>query len=266
MQDQEKTVKSYIEQWSHGVRMHLQNFLEEHKYQSVLATIDLEFISCLQRFADILKVYGYEVPVASKAALAKLPEVSDEKKQQIIRQYDLFMDWIEPEKDRDIKPDVTEKEIAWASKALQFYGLNVSDDFWATVTKDQIIEIYSDDMTQIYRSIGFFTKTGYSLADLALFEWWVLWQRSKSVIEKQTAEVTAILNNNIPVMTTQIPPHIVLEIMNSGETDEFEPSAISVKYHNLGSVMKLGRAAGFIVTTSCDVIVQGDEVKKIAFV
>lgn len=265
MQESNKTVKSYTEQGFGGVHMQLQNFLEEKIHQNALSPIDLDLMDCLQRFSNILSVYGYEVPVASKAALAKLPEVADDKKRQIIRQYDLFMDWIAPEKKPE-KPEVSGGEITWAKKALQFYGLSVSDDYWATVTKDQIIEIYSDDMTQIYRSISFFTKTGYSLADLALFEWWVLWKRSNAVIEKQTAEVTEILNKNISLMPTQIPPHVVLEVMNSGETDEFEPSAISVKYHNLGSVTKLGKAAGFIVTTSCDVLVQGEDVKKIAFV
>lgn len=245
--------------------MHLQNFLVEKNQHNSLSSIDLDLLGCLQRFADILHIYGYEVPVASKAAIAKLPDVPDDKKMQIIRQYDFFLNWIAPEK-KSGKPPVSGNEITWAKKALQFYGLSVSDDFWATVTNDQIIEIYSDDMTQIYRSISFFTKTGYSLADLALFEWWVLWKRPNAVIEKQTAEVTEILNKNISLMPTQIPPHVVLEVMNSGETDEFEPSAISVKYHNLGSITKLGRAAGFIVTTSCDVLVQGEDVKKIAFV
>src|SRR5437868_972067 len=72
-------------------------------------------------------------------------------------------------------------ERSLALKALKYFNLNLKDDGWQDTYADEIIEIYNPQGIQLYRSLNFFKTCGYSLLDLCVNEWFVLWERPKVV-------------------------------------------------------------------------------------
>jgi hypothetical protein len=131
-----------------------------------------------------------------------------------------------------------------------------------------VIEIYGEEMIQLYRSLSFFNYCGYSLLDISINEWFVLWERPKQVIQAMNDHVREAFSQNIDAKKLQIPRHVLRETMNTGDTVPFVPRACLVEFQYIGSLRKspLGNPCAFICSASGEVIATGSEAMSIAFV
>lgn len=232
--------------------------------------INIKLLATLSCFANLLKTYGFEVKVYSERSLKKLNEISEERKREICEYYQNWINWIESDDSRELE----HIEKVCLKKALDMFGLEASDDFLKTLQKDQIIELYGKDMIQLYRSLNFFKITGYSLLDITVFEWYLLWNRPSKAIEETLNDVNEVMTSYIPVKKFQIPKQLIQENYNTGlATEPFTKRAIMAQFLNAGSLSLKGaikdhliEPKGFICSSVAHVVAVGDDVSNIQFI
>lgn len=215
------------------------------------------------RFAELLNRLGHSIPAYSESALLKLAETPATKKEQIASDFECWSNWIEP-----LDPTTSyDNEITLLKRALEKHGFEADDEFWKTIEKGQIIEFYNEDMVQLYRSFNFYAYTGYSLLDISLYEWYLLWDRPAQILESIGAELMESLQTHIPVRPFRTRKHLVREIFNATNSKHFRPRASLLQPVRLGSLTskKFGAKKGFICTSTGETIAVGDEAKNIQF-
>jgi hypothetical protein len=228
--------------------------------------------TALETFAKTLEHYGYFVSIFSKTALQKLNETPAEKKEQIRHYFEQWNEWIKPNESEigaAAIPMSAKKEINFAKTALKHYGLHINEDFWKTVQDDHVIEIYGEDGIQKYRSINFFKFCGYSLLDMSLNEWYVLWERSKKIIEGMEKDVVNTMSNVLPVHKMTVPRHLLREVLDTGDTVNFTPKACIVDFQYIGALKHNPLApnpSAFICTASAEIVARGVDVAQFSFV
>lgn len=227
-------------------------------------------ISTITKLSSTLEKYGHSVAPYSNQALLKLASISPEHKSEMTKRFDLWNQWIQPEASTENYPYPTnsEKERAFAEKALRHYNLNVDENFWKTLEDDQVIEIYGKDMIQLYRSFNFFKYCGYSLLDISVNEWYVFWNRPTQIIRAMEQEVAHTLQNNLGVHKSTVPQHLLTETLNTGETQSFVPRASLVDFQYIGVLWKSTRMIpeGFICTAAGSVLMKGEVTFEIGFI
>lgn len=227
--------------------------------------LNRRLLEAAARFAKELERLGTPVQVYSDSSLQKLAEVSPEKKEQVARDFEEWSQWIEP-----LDPNHSyENEISLLKRALRVHGFEASSEFIKRIEKDQIIEIYDENMIQLYRSFNFYKITGYSLTDISFHEWYVLWDRPKQVLEAIASELNTSLENYVPVALFKTGKHVVREIFNATGSKHFVPRASLLNPVRLGSLKptKFGRRKrGFICTSTGETIALGKEAENIQFI
>lgn len=230
--------------------------------------LNRRLLETLVRFAEKIRPLGYDVPVSSRASLARLGETSPEKKRQIAESFDLWLGWIDPEEDGVSRPEKSEK--AFLQRALEHYGLHVDDEFWTTFTEDQFVQIYGEDMIQLYRSLNFFRVCGYSLLDISVFEWYVLWDRPSRIMDEMIRSAQGALETYVAVKKLEAPRHVLRETYDTGLSDMFVPRASLVDFCHVASLTKSpirgSTPRGFICTSLGHIIATGEEALRIQFV
>lgn len=249
----------------------MQNNLDLFDFQVTpkISRTDIELINKLQLFSEILKVYGYQVQATSPKALAKLPEISEEKKYELIKYFDNWTSWVRPEDSSSsiIQID-NERELGFLQKAIDFYEIDIDDRFMSTIGEDDVTEIYGPNMIQLYRSLRFFKYCGYSLLDISVFEWFVLWERPKLIVEKMMKDTQQIVESGQTLHKVKIPRHVLRETYNSGNTEHFIPRACVIDFQYMGSILsrKDRNPCGVIVTARGETIAEGSDALNIEFV
>ncbi len=231
-------------------------------------TSNERLLTSLSRFADLLEKFDYSVRVFSDSALQKLSEVSIEKKQQIAADFESWAQWIEP-----LDPRSYDNELTLLKRALDKHGFEADERFLKTLEKDQIIELYNENMIQLYRSFNFFKITGYSLLDISVFEWYILWDRPQKILESIGEEINESLQVYTPIKKFKTGRHLVREVFNTTKSGSFVPRASLLTPVNLGSLkptrptkFNKNNKHGFICTSTGELIAIGKETENIHFI
>lgn len=237
--------------------------------EEILKSVENQkLLTTLSRFSQLLAVYGYEIESYSESSLKKLSEVPNDKKEQITAYFENWSNWIDPEKNPGPADDIEKRCL---QKALDHYSLEASEEFWKTLEKDQIIEFYGEDMLQLYRSLSFFKVTGYSLLDISVFEWYVLWQRSVKAIEETMNDAQAVIKNYTPVKKFELPKQLIHEVYDVGGQEEaFVPRTVLAEFMHLGSLSKKNAfdpyaSRGVICSSRAKVLSQGEDTTNVRF-
>lgn len=237
--------------------------------EEILKSVENQkLLQTLSRFAQLLTVYDYHVEAYSESSLKKLSEVPQNKKEQITMYFENWSNWIDPEKNPGPIEDIEKRCL---KKALDHYNLEANEEFWKTLEKDQIIEFYGEDMLQLYRSLSFFKVTGYSLLDISVFEWYVLWQRSAKAIEETMNDAHYVMQNYMPVKKFEIPKQLIREIYDvGGQKEAFVPRTVLAEFMYLGTLTKknayaLHDSRGAICSSRAQVLSQGEDSTNIRF-
>lgn len=222
-----------------------------------------------RKLSQEIRKLGYPCEPYSNAALKKFRLAPVDQQQNILRQLNgilvLVVETPEPTpEDLKIHP---EKHLL--NQALRFYGLEVPSNFWTQVKHDDIIEIYSKDEIQIFRTLNFFNITGYSLLDLLTNEWFHLWERPSFVMERmyQLAESTLTGQPGV-VVPMEIPTHILKEIYHPEDQPNFGLRSCMVDFGYIGPVTKSGLPviAGMIVSSRGKLLGTGEAVENLAVI
>lgn len=237
--------------------------------EEILKSVENQrLLQTLSRFAQLLTHYGYEIEAYSESSLKKLSEVPSDKKIQITAYFENWSNWIEPEENPGPVDDIEKRCL---QKALDHYNLEASEEFWKTLEKEQIIELYGEDMVQLYRSLSFFKVTGYSLLDISVFEWYVLWKRSMKAIEETMNDAQQVIKNYMPLKRFEIQKQLIHEVYDVGFQDEaFVPRTVLAEFMYFGSLTKknafeMNTPRGFICSSRAKVLAKGEDVNNIRF-
>jgi hypothetical protein len=152
-------------------------------------------------------------------------------------------------------------------KALGYFNFNLKNHDWDNTSHDEIIEIYNLEGIQLYRSLNFFQTCGYSLLDLCVNEWFVLWERPRAVVEKISKTIEGLITGQKTNPTVEIPPHLIRETYDDGTTQPFCPRAAVVEFKNIYPAYgNSGEIIGFVVTSKGRLISIGDDAMKMDFI
>ena len=219
----------------------------------------------LNRFSNILEKFGYFVRPYSNASLVKLQDVPVVQRNVMAARFEEWADWVDP-----LNPATPyENEVSLLKRALKANAFEADRNFFKIIEKDQILEFYGQDMIQLYRSFNFFAITGYSLLDISVFEWFVLWDRPAKILKEVAGELIESLEIYIPVKRFSTPKHVIQEIHNSAMTADFKPRTAMAEFLYLGSLRstdaKAAEKRGFICSSVGQLIAVGNESNSIRF-
>ena len=229
--------------------------------------LDLRAVELLEKVALMSKDYGYPVNTYTQKALSTLMTMPLEKKENLIRKLQNTINFAagatEIEKDGHV-------ERRHVEQALDLYGYELRNkDFWNTVSKDELIEMYNTDNIQIFRTFNFFTTSSYSLLDLLTYEWYSLWERPSGTFDNMFKVVSSIFSGEVkgPV-SAEVPEHVISEIFNSGDQDHFTSRSSLCKFGIICPIYNKadGQIAGLLVTARVTPIVTGEQTKNISFI
>lgn len=202
----------------------MQSFLAHlNKAELQFSSHDQNMIDCIDAISGFLETHGFPVAPFSFKAAAKFRSFEEARKQKAVLQLmtlnKILNNSVSPfEKDLPKPHDDIHPEKSLVETAMRFYNLKLRDDFWAKVSPDDILEIYNDEGIQVFRTFNFFNASSYSLTDLLVNEWYVLWERPKFVLQKMFEYSNGIMSGEIKgVVKMDIAKHIVKEIYSASE-------------------------------------------------
>ena len=201
---------------------------------------DQQMIDSIDDISTFLESKGFPVAAYSAKAAQKFSTFEESKKIKAVLQLstlnNLLKNSMNPfEKDLPRPHDDIHPEKSLVEMAMRFYNLKLRDDFWATVGPEDILEIYNDEGIQVFRTFNFFNASSYSLTDLLVNEWYVLWERPKFVLQKMFEYSNGILSGEMKgVVKMDIAKHIVKEIYSAAEElAGFTPRSTLVEFGHI---------------------------------
>ncbi len=87
------------------------------------------------------------------------------------------------------------KKFLW--RALQSLGLVPLDNLFAQIADDDIIEVYSSEGIQIFRSFSFLESISYTIEDLIVYPWHDLFIREAKITELLIDQAVRLFNREI---------------------------------------------------------------------
>jgi hypothetical protein len=232
------------------------------------ADFEVEVLSKVLKLSEIVKNQGFQCEAYSTKSLEIFKNLEDSRKIQV-RNYvenSLMVAQTASTWEPDL-PREKDSNRATIEQALKLYGLEIRDDLWSVVDRDDIIEIYNQDQIQIFRTFNFFKITGYSLLDLLTIEWFLLWKRPSLVVAELTSLAKRVGDGLMSGLEhTGVSPHIVVEDYTS-EADS-KPRSAKAIFKYTCPVYKEGLPirAGFIITSTGRLLQVGEENRGLSFI
>lgn len=233
------------------------------------STLALEITHHIDLAHGLLMKSGYPTRAYTKSAVTTLLSFNQEKQLQVLENAKKLIGVLN--NFEELEPEIEEEvvnEVALTKRALDVFGLKVTDSTWEDKAKDRIIEIYTGEGVQLHRSLNFFKTCGYSLLDLCVNEWYVLWERPSKVMEQLNQIVAQVMTGaDRPSTDMAVRPHIVRETYDDGTTQPFLPRSIVVQFRDMFPAFNAkGEISGFVVTSEARVLSIGDDALKLGFI
>lgn len=229
---------------------------------------EMELLTKIVQLAGLIRAKGFSCEPYSQKSLEIFKSL-DVSRQNAIRTYvenslsviEASTTW-EPE-----IGDGAPSNRATIEQALRMYNLELRDDLWSVVEKDDIIEIYSENHIQIFRTFNFFKITGYSLLDLLTIEWFLLWKRPSSVITQLTVLAERAFSGSLcGVEPTGVSPHIVIEDYTDLTEDRPRSAKANFKYVCPLYKKDLPIRSGFAITCEGKLLEVGESNRSLSFI
>lgn len=194
---------------------------------SLNAALDVSFtavesalVTDLEILAKIIRNHGYKCRAHSPKALVKLRTLPVAQKQLLAKQIKNILYIVSYTPPQTEVPVGDHLERCYVEQALKMYELDVEEGFWKKLEKDDVIEVYSAENIQLFRTFNFFKISSYSLLDLLTNEWYHLWERPSFVMENIVQSVGELVAGKIKTTTpVNFSRHIVKEIYNDDSID-----------------------------------------------
>jgi hypothetical protein len=216
----------------------------------------------LERLRNILSSNGLPVVDPAFQSLQKFSELNEAAQRKILANMQTYLRVISQE--IELKKDKADKikvEVTRLKKALREFGLKLlNDDILGLIDENDIIEIYNDEGTQLYRNSVFCKTCSYSLLDLAVNSWDELYDKPSTA--KDAA--LSIVSNTLLTATRAVPYNLGSFVQKEKYmyAKNLRTFMLTLKY--ITPVVEIGtnRRAGVISTCEASIIAEGvDSVK-----
>ncbi len=118
-------------------------------------------------------------------------------------------------------------------------------DIFDKISEGDVIEVYLDDHTQIFRNLEFFNHTSFTIDELLCGTWYKLYKRDFISTLKMMKMAFRILTGTLQTTTAwNVPPHIFDEVGSSESLKQL----IELKY--LSPLKNNGKRIGAICTSA----------------
>ena len=111
---------------------------------------------------------------------------------------------------------------------LSYFGFRIPkiDQVLDLIDSGTLIEAYTTDFVQVYRSPDFYGVSDHSILRLEVSEWFELFERSANVLDRQIGLVSRVFEGEFTdPLLAPLPPHVVKEI-NSPKPKASESNSI----------------------------------------
>ncbi|GEM_PF-1738640 len=104
------------------------------------------------------------------------------------------------------------KETAFFVKtALEYFGFDVDQKVFDSIDSDTMVEFYSLNHTQIFRTLHFFEYSSYTLEDIYCRQWIHLYDRDPMVSQEFLRCAESMIKGGDQVMVPEIGEHFLVE-------------------------------------------------------
>ncbi len=240
--------------------------------QLQLSDLENSLLQELERWCDSLNQAGFSCRAFTPDSLRKLQSLSEERQRQILQHVrtalilqncDAQSSEISPENPGE------HPEKSTILRALEFFSLELRDEsFWKQVGPEDLIEIYNIEQVQIFRTFNFFKLSSYSLLDLLVNEWFLLWERPTFVFEKLLKVAQDCLQGvHSGSKKIEVPAHLLKEIYRPNDESAMHLRSILNELGFICPVYRQGLPGigGFVVSSSNRVVAIGPESRSLSF-
>jgi hypothetical protein len=233
-----------------------------------LSAMNQSVLSGVERLAETsASKLGCPFKAYSQNSLSKFRQMSEDRKLTIQDQISVMERIIAG---LEIEPPQAPSHEEWPliEKAMRYYGLELKDDFQGILQKDDVIEIYSAEQIQIFRTFNFYEYSAYSYLDLLVNEWFHLWERPRHILDGLMAVVQTVMSGEKKglISMDHIPRHVYKEIYNSEDAKNFEVRSVLCKFGHISPLYRADNTiGGFIVNCRVKVMGFGEETNNLAF-
>jgi hypothetical protein len=137
-------------------------------------------------FVELLRNYDIEVKTESPAARLAWENMPDEAKAKAFKGFSSYHRNCRELHNSGVS---LRDNFAVLSHCLKRANLFSKESVQGTLTNEHMVEVYSLENIQIFRSINFFDYCNYSILDLLAREWMALYERLSSVTESIFREI-----------------------------------------------------------------------------
>lgn len=236
--------------------------------REVSSTADQALLQDLEKLASIVNSKGHVCRPYSPLSLAKLSDLTEEKKQTLASQVRSVLQIISMTSPQIDFPNDDHPERSWVEQAFKTYDLELRHDYWSKLQKDDVIEVYSMENIQLFRTFNFFKISSYSILDLLTNEWYHLWERPSFVLQS-LIQVSHDIFGGVIQNTTQvkISKHMLKEIYNDASIN-FKCASVLVEPGLICPLYSKGsdEVKGFVFSLRGTVISYDNEADKIAMI
>ncbi len=161
----------------------------------------------ISRFRALLRKYDIEVKAENASGIELWNKLSDSQRTQTEANFTKYLDLLLELHGGGIS---LRDNKAVFSHLLTRLGLGLSTFNIDLIENDHMVEAYSLDNVQIFRSINFFDYCNYTILELLSCEWFVLYERLESVTKIIFDQVKLCLEAEKPIRLN-VPTHIMQE-------------------------------------------------------
>ena len=159
-----------------------------------------ELTSLIKETNCFLKMSGFDTPAPATELRKTFLAMPAERQARLLNDFaltnEIYCELEEPPRLFDRRT-----ELNVLSRFLKKARLRIpQDDLLDRVSEGDIIEIYDMNNVQIYRSWNCFRVSSYSLAELLVFPFDVLYDRPSWVLEKLMSVIGTVLGPDLPIV------------------------------------------------------------------
>ena len=222
-------------------------------------------LELLNELSDIGKIKNVIFKTHSEKSLRDFINLEEKKRVQIylhLNDYLNSLRSVETFKNQD--DELTrEDELECLEHALNTFKLKSLGEDTNFIEENDIIEIYNNQGIQIWRNFELLKLSPYDLLTLLMYEWYVLYERSKIINQKIMDRIQYLISlNNSSATPMQIEKHT----MKAKSAEEELVVSINLKYFKPLFSKINGERMGFLVTTkSSPFVLRGEDSEKVKF-
>lgn len=214
----------------------------------------------LSQFSALLKNHKIDLRPLNPATQNVFKKLDESRQIEIVESFDTYKHMIIRAMEQQI--DI-HNEVELLKFIIKDLRVNISPEAMDKIKPHHVIEIYSLDFKQIYRSLNFLSFCGYDLFELLTHTFYELYERSVSINEYLVAACSTLNErpHNYVESLSSIPTHLMREKFSGNRTHSL------IRFKHLSLLRNLnGEPFGYIITMRIKQIKDNPNLGSIDFI